>query len=234
MLCPVPAEIFSDAPMALTSLLFFLSPVWLALSAAAHGQAGGETCSPVLCGNVSISFPFRILEQQRTDCGLFGFQVLCPNNTPYLGYYEGRFWFQIIDIFYGNGSLIIADVHKLEDLSIGRGCHAPTNNSSNKLGYPFSTSPANKNLIFYKCAKAPAMAERGEIVEMMCHNNTFVRVAERFDESGSYGAYSLEGCNATVVPVRGLSGKINASRYEELIRDGFLLTWDTAPTKSGN
>jgi hypothetical protein len=208
---------------------FLLQPMF---AGAQDGQAA-ESCSPVLCGNVSISSPFRILEQQGTECGLLGFQVLCSNNTPYLGYYEGRFWFQILDIFYGNGSLIIADVHILKDFSIVRGCHAPTNNSSNKLGFPFSTSPANKNLIFYNCAKAPAMAERGALVEMMCHNhnNTFVRVAERFDESGSYGAYSLEGCNATVVPVLGLSGKINASRYEELISDGFLLTWEL---KSGN
>uniref|UniRef100_R7W819 non-specific serine/threonine protein kinase n=1 Tax=Aegilops tauschii TaxID=37682 RepID=R7W819_AEGTA len=37
----------------------------------------------------------------------------------------------------------------------------------------------------------------------------------------------MEGCDATVVPVLGsLSGKTNASDYQHLIKDGFLLTWE--------
>jgi hypothetical protein len=228
--------------MVLALLLFFLSPVWVALSlpltlaVAADGQkGGGEPCSPVLCGDVSISLPFGVVPEQAAEmeCGLVGFQVVCTNNIPYLGFYKGRYALTILNIFYGNGSLIVADDHKLHDFSIsgGNGCHAPTCNSSSKLGYPFSISPASKSLIFYNCTKAPAMAERGKLVETICRRNTLVRVAENFEESGSYGDYFLEGCNATVAPVLGGSGKTNASRYEELINDGFLLTWESP--KSG-
>ncbi|CAL4977686.1 unnamed protein product [Urochloa decumbens] len=213
-------------------LLFYVSSVWvtlsfpLILSAEADGQ-GGERCSqpPMLCGNVSISSPFGVIPDQamETSCGGTGFQVRCANNTPYLGY-TTRHWFQIHDIFYDNASLLIADVHKLGGFngssSGSDGCHIPTNNTPTHLGLPFSVSPANHNLIFYNCTKAPA-GKQG-LVETSCGNNTFVRVGGRYsDESSSYGSYFLEGCDAAVVPVLGRSGRMNASMYQELI----LVTW---------
>ncbi|TVU22039.1 hypothetical protein EJB05_31715, partial [Eragrostis curvula] len=216
-------------------LLLYLSLVWAALwlqpmLGVAADREGGERCSPVLCGNVSIGFPFRIVPEQAMECGLVGFQVQCSNNTPYLGFYGGEYWLQILDIFYGNGSMRIADVHKLQDFNISARCHAPTNNSTTKLGFPFSVSPANKNLIFYNCTTAPPTAERERLLETVCHNNTFVRVAERFDESGGYSGYFLAGCDAVLFPVLGGSGKVNVSSYKELISDGFLLTWQLPPS----
>ncbi|CAL4951334.1 unnamed protein product [Urochloa decumbens] len=223
--------------MAPSSLLLFrFSSVWvtlslpLMLSTSAGGQ-GGDRCSqsPVLCGNLSISSPFGIIPDQamETSCGGTGFQVGCANNIPYLGY-TTKHWFQIRDIFYDNASLLIADVHKLGGFNSSTssdGCHIPTNNTPAHLGLPFSVSPANHNLIFYNCTKAPAAAGKG-LVETRCGNNTFVRVGGRYgDESSSYGSYFLEGCDAAVVPVLGRSGRTNASRYQELISDGFLVTW---------
>ncbi|KAK3163823.1 hypothetical protein QOZ80_1AG0008760 [Eleusine coracana subsp. coracana] len=220
------------APPAL--LLFFLSPVMAALllprmlATAAEAQ-GEETCSPVLCGNVTIQFPFMIVQEQaaQTKCGWAGFQVVCHDNTPFLGYYRDGYQFQILNISYNTGSLLVADVHKLTDFnpSSPQGCHFPRANSTINVGPPFSISPWNQYLIFYNCEKAPAPAQREQLVETICRNNTFVRAAELSDKSGSYGPYFLEGCGASVVPVLGASGKMNASRYEDLIRDGFLLTW---------
>jgi hypothetical protein len=44
---------------------------------------------------------------------------------------------------------------------------------------------------------------------------------------------AIQGCNATVLPVLGSkSGTANASDYEQLISDGFLLTWDPPPLAS--
>ncbi|GJN37556.1 hypothetical protein PR202_gb26527 [Eleusine coracana subsp. coracana] len=198
------------------------------LATAAEAQ-GEETCSPVLCGNVTIQFPFMIVQEQaaQTKCGWAGFQVVCHDNTPFLGYYRDGYQFQILNISYNTGSLLVADVHKLSDFnpSSPRGCHAPRANSTTKVGPPFSISPRNQYLIFYNCEKAPAPGQKEKLVETICRNNTFVRAAELFDKSGSYGPYFLEGCGATVLPVLGASGKTNASRYEDLIRDGFLLTW---------
>ncbi|XP_062192507.1 LEAF RUST 10 DISEASE-RESISTANCE LOCUS RECEPTOR-LIKE PROTEIN KINASE-like 1.2 [Phragmites australis] len=227
--------------MAPNLMLFFVSSVWAAwtcalplmLATAADVQRR-EDCPPVLCGNVTISSLFGVVPEQATvtKCGMLGFQVHCSNNTPYLGFYEGAYWFQILNIFYDDGSLLIVDVHKLHDFSSSgpKGCHAPTNNSTTKLGFPFSISPVNQNLIFYNCTKAPATAAGGRIVETICRNHTFVRVAERYDESGSY---FLKGCDATIVPVLARSGEANASNYEELISDGFLLTWPLLQPISG-
>ncbi|KAL6847870.1 hypothetical protein ACP4OV_021998 [Aristida adscensionis] len=198
---------------------------WLQLMLATAADVERETCPPMLCGNVSITTPFGIVPDQATtsSCGLVGFQVVCTNNAPYLGSFQGKYGFQILDIFYHNGSLIIADVHKLWDLNSSHDCHAPTNNSTTKLGYPFSISLLNQNLIFYRCTTTPAAGEA--LVETRCGNGTFVRAAESSDEPGSYGSYSLQGCDATVVPVLPRHGAANASRYLELISDGFLLTW---------
>jgi hypothetical protein len=221
--------------------------VQLMIAVAAAGEQGGgarELCSPVPCGNTNISFPFGIIPEQamKTSCGRPGFQVRCANSTPYLGYFRREHWFRIRDIFYNNASLLVADVHKLQGLNVSVSgseaeglCHVPTNNTPAHLGLPFSISPANHNLIFYNCTKAPAAAVvAGEgLVETRCGNSTFARMGGRYDNesTSSYGGYFLEGCDAAVVPVLGTSGsgRTGASRYEELIGDGFLLTWQLPP-----
>ncbi|TVU22048.1 hypothetical protein EJB05_31724, partial [Eragrostis curvula] len=106
--------------------------------------------------------------------------------------------------------------------------HIPANNSSTKIALPFSISPLNQELIFYNCTGAPVKTVREGHVETRCRNNTFVRAGEHYDEKSSSGSYFLESCGATFVPVLGGYGEVNASRYEELIRDGFLLTWHTS------
>ncbi|XP_072150368.1 uncharacterized protein [Setaria viridis] len=223
--------------MAPSSLLLFLVS-----SVPAMLAAGEEDCPTVsvACGKVNITFLFAIVpdEMTETSCGLIGFQVRCRNNNPYLGYNNRLYGhqFQILDIFYNNASFLLADVHKLQGFnnSASEKCHAPTNNSSNNLGLPFSISPNNQNLIFYNCTKPLLEEERWSrgLVETTCGNMTFVRVAGRSDGSGSYGSYFLEGCSSTVVPVLARYGHANASNYKELISDGFLLTWE-APLKSG-
>ncbi|EMS62147.1 hypothetical protein TRIUR3_03968 [Triticum urartu] len=130
-------------------------------------SAGGsaikqEGCSPERCGNLTISSPFglvdvSVLEENR--CAQLGFQVHCTNGTPYLWYYEPGFGLQILNIFYSDGSLLVADIHKLGDFessSLER-CHVPVTNTSSKIGHPFSISNLNQNIIFYNCTKAPPL-----------------------------------------------------------------------------
>ncbi|CAO2193536.1 unnamed protein product [Urochloa humidicola] len=222
--------------MATSYLLLFLVssvPVMLVAEADVHG---GKHCAPVVCGNLTISYPFWSVPDEATetnDCGVPGFQVRCYNNTPYLGLYS----FQILNIFYGKGSLLVADVHKLHDFnsSAPDGCHAPFLNSSTKIGSPFSISPINQNLIFYNCSKSlpEAVRQNRSLVETICRNNTYVGVGGRYGEDdvlSNYGNYSVEGCNAIVAPALVESGKANASNYMELISDGFLLTWQQVPS----
>ena len=182
----------------------------------------GENCPPFkLCGSVNVSFPFAILPEQtmETRCGLIGFQVRCTNTTPYPGYNRQNHWFQILDIFYDNSSLIVTDVDELQDFS---SCHIPANNISKHVD-PFSISAVNQNLIFYNCTKAPATIDSG-LVQTRCGNNTFVRVGGPYGYNES-GSYFIEGCDAIVMPVLGDPVKTDASRYQELISGGFLLTW---------
>ncbi|KAL3501760.1 hypothetical protein ACH5RR_036209 [Cinchona calisaya] len=42
-----------------------------------------EACAPKLCGNVNISFPFYIQDQQESYCGYPGFELNCSGlQTP--------------------------------------------------------------------------------------------------------------------------------------------------------
>ncbi|BAD61464.1 hypothetical protein [Oryza sativa Japonica Group] len=220
--------------MSPASLLLLFSSLTLVAAAISADEQGGGSCSPRTCGNVTISHPFGFVPEQETDtkCGRLGFEVHCSNNTPYLGYYRRKYRFQVLDIFYGNSSLLVADVHKLDDFrnSSSKGCHVMTANTSSKVGQPFSVSSANLNLIFYNCTAetaAAAVRRDGGLVETKCSGGgTLVRVGGHYSDSGSYEEYSVEGCGATLVPVLGTSsGEANASSYEELISDGFLLTW---------
>ncbi|KQK02575.2 hypothetical protein BRADI_2g02432v3 [Brachypodium distachyon] len=211
-------------------------PAPLLLAAAAAD--GGCTSTTKTCGSLNISAPFGLVdESEENNCGLqMGFQVHCTDKIPYLGFYERQYRLQILHIFYGNFSLLVSDAHKFQDFnrSSEKGCHVPTANSTSKLGLPFSNSPLNQNLIFYNCTKAPPPPEtvsRDELVETVCRNNTFVRAGGQYNGDGVGGGYELEGCNSIAVPVLGKSdsGKVNASDYLELIRNGFLLTWQPPP-----
>ncbi|XBI15157.1 hypothetical protein VPH35_057632 [Triticum aestivum] len=198
--------------------------------------AAAAACEPERCGNVSVSAPFAILSgSEENRCAQMGFQVHCNDDVPYLGYYERKYGLQILDIFYGNGSLLVSDVHKLGDFSNGSSCHVPTANTASKIGPPFYMSLLNRNLIFYNCARKPRTARRAGLVDTVCRNNTFVRAGGRYNASGRIDrGYALPGCNATAVPVLGASGEVNAGDYQELISDGFLLTWQPLTPSAGS
>ncbi|CAO2209075.1 unnamed protein product [Urochloa humidicola] len=233
----------------------FVSPdrwVWssilmlaLASSAPANVQ-GGDCPASSRCGSLTIMEPFGIVPEHAmaSNCGQIGFQVSCQDDTPYLGYYRRSndnesHNLQILDIFYGNGSLLVADLRKLADLTNLRhkDCQQynfPSTSTSSRIALPFSISPINQELILYDCAKPPALATEG-IMERRCGNSTFVaRVGGGYDydEMGNSSRYFLEGCTAIVVPVLAGYGNASASNYEDLISDGFLMTWPLTTGKS--
>uniref|UniRef100_A0A0D9Y2Z8 Wall-associated receptor kinase galacturonan-binding domain-containing protein n=1 Tax=Oryza glumipatula TaxID=40148 RepID=A0A0D9Y2Z8_9ORYZ len=239
--CNLP-NLFSWFPTHPPAMFMFLAPsIWVACSlpfvlsaAAADAQGGGEGCKVGRCGNMSILQPFGLVKEQddANGCLWFGFQVTCNDSIPYLGYPQKNqpFKFQIIDIFYSNSSLLVTDVRKTDDFDNSSGCSIPRSNTSSKLGWPFSISNVNQNLVFYNCTKAPAAAERRVLglVDTKCRNNTYAHLEERYNES----VHFLEGCDAVIVPVRGRDGEANASNYEQLISDGFFLTWQPPPQQS--
>ncbi|XP_044338384.1 LEAF RUST 10 DISEASE-RESISTANCEUS RECEPTOR-LIKE PROTEIN KINASE-like 1.2 isoform X2 [Triticum aestivum] len=224
-----------SAPMATTSC-WFLVFVWVVawempLTVAGAEEQEGEGCSSSAktCGNLTISHPFWLADREAgRSCGPLDFEVSCSNNNISFLRSSGFTGFAIMDISYEDRNLRVIDVHKEEDFNVTNGtCNFPNWNTSSKLAVPFKVNPANLNIILYKCTK------RAALVEVRCANasNVFVRAGVRFDETGNYGGYALEGCDAIVVPVMGSSGSANASHFEQLISDGFLLTWDPPPTR---
>uniref|UniRef100_A0A453MNL8 Protein kinase domain-containing protein n=1 Tax=Aegilops tauschii subsp. strangulata TaxID=200361 RepID=A0A453MNL8_AEGTS len=194
-----------------------------------------EGCSPERCGNLTIATPFGLVSgSEENTCMQLGFQVHCTDGVPYLGYHSG-YGLQILNIFPDNGSMVVSDILKLGDFnsSSHQGCHVSMADAATKIGPPFSISPLNQNLIFYNCTKPPPA--RARLVETMCGNNTFVRAGGWYNATGGMNSrYALEGCNATAVPVLVPSGEANAGDYEELISDGFLLTWQPLPSAGGS
>ncbi|KAI5004439.1 hypothetical protein ZWY2020_031682 [Hordeum vulgare] len=188
----------------------------------------GDGCSDKKCGNINISHPFWIPESEAgRSCGPLDFVVNCNNSNPLLKSY-GLNGFAIRNISYESRSLRVVDVYQEKNFNDSERCHFPLSNTSGKLAPPFKVSNSNLNLILYNCTKALAHRDRAALVEMRCGNasDVFVRAGGRFNETGNYGGYALQGCNATVVPVMSWSGKANASHYKQLINGGFLLTWD--------
>ncbi|KAM0855417.1 hypothetical protein ACQ4PT_049776 [Festuca glaucescens] len=194
-----------------------------------------EGCSAATsCGNLTISYPFWLLDMEKgRSCGSLDFEAACVNNTPILqSSVPVAYGIAIIDIDYVERSLHVVDQGKMNILQASDSCLAWTMNTSIKLGLPFTIDADNMNLVFYNCTSAAAALRDSALVEMRCanKNNIFVRGGVPYDETGDYAGCAIKGCNATVVPVLGMSGEAKASDYEQLISDGFLVKWQQPPS----
>uniref|UniRef100_A0A0E0MR33 Wall-associated receptor kinase galacturonan-binding domain-containing protein n=1 Tax=Oryza rufipogon TaxID=4529 RepID=A0A0E0MR33_ORYRU len=218
--------------------LVVVSAWWTAFmlaAAAREAEERGGGCPARKCGNLTISSPFWITQSQMDrPCGPLDYLVVCNNSTGNATILSSSgYGFEIKNISYEERTLLVFDPRKLEDLTSLNRCHVPSWNTSAKLAVPFRiSSAAHLDLVFYNCTKAPP-AERHQqlgLVETRCRNNSFARLGERYDDRSNY----LEGCRATFLPVLEPPGsKANASRYAELVRGGFLITWDLPVTSSG-
>lgn len=209
----------------------------LLMLAVAVAEERREGCSDSTkrCGNLTISHPFWLRDNEATQaCHSSDFEVTCFKSTPVLwSSIPFSFGFVIIDINYEQRSLQVADGGKLYLLHASNSCGIPIWNTSAKLSAPFRINPGNLNLIVYNCtekAAAAAVARRDrELVptRMRCGNSNkvfFGAGGRHYDEMSDY---HIKGCDTAVVPVLGSSsGKMNASEYEQLISDGFLMRWD--------
>ncbi|KAF7027370.1 hypothetical protein CFC21_039416 [Triticum aestivum] len=190
------------------------------------------SCGTKTCGNLIISDPFWLVQEQELErpCGLVDYQVYCYKNSPFLRstIHDG---FGIQNIFYRNHTFLAADINKMEDFNR---CQVPITNTSVKIGFlPFNISHANRDLLFfYDCIGNPVVPQlRHGLVPMHCGNNSFVHLGRGpYIASHDYAEYFIEGCKTTLVPVLGASAKTaDAGDYEQLIRDGFLLSWPVVP-----
>ncbi|KAM0821643.1 hypothetical protein ACQ4PT_072053 [Festuca glaucescens] len=221
-------------------ILVFVWLWWLPLMMLAGAQEQrpqGCLGSVTRCGNLTISDPFWVVDfETGQPCGAPSFAVLCYENTPSL-LSNGQFSFMILNITYKERSLHVIDMNKLRLVQASNICGMfPNWNTSVKLNPPFRISPANLELTLYNCTGAAAAAARQngalEETRLRCGNESdvFVRAGRLYDEtSDDVVVYAIDGCDAIVVPVLRSSGNANASGYEQLIKDGFLLTWGPDP-----
>uniref|UniRef100_A0A8R7VB88 Wall-associated receptor kinase galacturonan-binding domain-containing protein n=2 Tax=Triticum urartu TaxID=4572 RepID=A0A8R7VB88_TRIUA len=224
---------------------WFFRALWLPLVlAVAAAEEQGEACSgsAKMCGNLTISRPFWLTDWEKgRPCGHPDFEVSCVNGSSFLRSsmpFSGGF--AVVNISYQEESLHVVDSGKLYLLlDASNSCRVPIWNTSAKLGVSFSVNPGNLSLIVYNCTEegaAAAVARRDrELVQtgLRCGNESEVlaRAGVRYDATGNYSGYALEGCDASIVPVLGSSsGRTNASDYMQLIKDGFLLRWVRPPT----
>lgn len=223
---------------------WFFRALWLVpmMLVATVAEEQVESCSAKKCGNTTISRPFWLSDWETArSCGSPDFEVNCDNGTSPVLLSSIRIGLdlEIINISYEERSLRVADRGKLYLLHAPNSCQVPIWNTSVKVDLPFRISPVNLNLMLYNCTEEAAAAARRRGSElartrMRCGNESgvFVRAAGRYDGTGDYGGYAVQGCAAAAVPVRGRgspSGEANASDYEQLIKDGFILTWDPRP-----
>ncbi|KAM3197987.1 hypothetical protein ACQJBY_073216 [Aegilops geniculata] len=223
---------------------WFFGALWLPLMlAVASADEQVEACSGLAkrCGNTTISHPFWIPDWETgRSCGSTEFEVSChDSSTPILlSSVAVSYGFEIIHISYDEERLHVVDVGKLKLLHAANSCSLPVWNTTVKLGLQFRIAPVSLNLVLYNCteeAGAAALARRdAELVPttMRCGNRSMVYAGAggRYNETSGYGSY--EGCDAAVMPVRGSpSGEVNASDYEQLINNGFILTWELPPPR---
>ncbi|KAK9025578.1 hypothetical protein V6N11_038441 [Hibiscus sabdariffa] len=112
-------------------LLLHLLALGLALSFFPHvctARIKGEHCGSTLCGNLNISYPFRIKSRPRS-CGRKTFELVCDNNRAILSRGHGDFYVQHIS--YVKHTIQLVDVN-LDNHS----CSFP--HSSLPLDYPFN------------------------------------------------------------------------------------------------
>lgn len=222
---------------------WFFCALWLPLMlAVTAADEQSEACAAKKCGNLTISDPFWLADKEWSgrSCASPDFEVSCVNGSSVLrSSMPSSDGFAIVDISYEEQSLHVVDGAKLY---ASTRCGVPIWNTSAKLSVRFRIDPGNLNIVLYNCtekgaAAAAAVARRDRyLVEtgVRCGNESraFARVGVRYDATGNYAGYALEGCDAIVVPVLGSSssGETIAGDYEQLIRDGFLLTWVRPPT----
>ncbi|VAH55915.1 unnamed protein product [Triticum turgidum subsp. durum] len=195
--------------MATTSCWFlvFVWVVWglpLTLAGAEEQQGEGCSTSAKTCGNLTITHPFWIADREAgRSCGPLDFQVGCSNDSiPFLrsSGFTGYTGFAIMDISYKDRNLRVVDVRKEEDFNV----------SNSRCNFP-SWNTSSKLALPFKVNPANL-------------NLIFYKCTKRV------ALVEVRCVNTSNVFVMGSSDGANASHFEQLISDGFLLTWDPPPT----
>ncbi|KAJ4794349.1 Protein kinase family protein [Rhynchospora pubera] len=183
-------------------------------------------CAPVKCGNVDISYPFWIPDQQADYCGYPTLEINCHDDKPFLVQsYDANYY--IDRVFYDNSSFVLIN-SILVDYKFN--CTVPQFNVSLGLG-PMVVSKINKELVFFfNCGNMSSPP--GEYQPTPCvsgqsdgaGNQSFVRLFENYNDgvNTSVPGESLGNCSISRIPVSGWNVS-EVGQYTTLMNDGFLV-----------
>nr|CAB3472302.1 unnamed protein product [Digitaria exilis] len=202
-------------------LLAFLASLQQ-LSTTINATTIDSDCPPATCGNLTITYPFSLVGQVTSSCGPPAFQLTCNNSGA--GAFLGSSYIRVLDIDYGNRSLVA--VHVL--LAADAACTIMFNVSSAfAITDRFTISASNRELyVLSKCGGT--LPPAGAVPVTNCSGNSSHAFAYL---GGGYGTGSPPAngghCELAVFPVLGSEAEgATAASYRRLIRSGFLLEWE--------
>lgn len=181
-------------------------------------------CPPATCGNLTITYPFYLAGQDTSSCGPPAFQLTCNNSDSGPGAFLRSSYIRVLDIDYGNRSLVGVHVLLAEDAA----CSIMFNVSSAfAITDRFTISPSNRELyVMSNCGGT--LPPAGAVPVTNCSGNSsrnFVYLG------GGYGTGSPPAndghCELAVFP--GLESEAEgatAASYRRLIRSRFLVVWE--------
>ncbi|KAK9115427.1 hypothetical protein Syun_022224 [Stephania yunnanensis] len=191
-----------------------------------------NACEPKKCGeNVRVEYPFWISSQHPSSCGNPFLEIDCVEDKHPTIKLSGDHQYEILDINYENGSLLVADADAFDE----KACVAPSNNFtlSEEMTTMMSLSPYDLHLyFFYDCTLRPtdyptyhipcrvSKTNSHNFAALLIHNSTLNYLnasAEKCESIVAAPVYIDEG---VVDP-----GTLDRMNYTSILQEGFLLNW---------
>jgi hypothetical protein len=208
---------------ALLLLAIILASLLQLSTGATNATATDSDCPPVTCGNLTITYPFSLAGRDASSCGPPAYQLRC--NSSASGAFLRRSYMRVLDIDYGNRSLVAVHVLVAADAA----CTVMFNVSSAfDITDRFTISSSNRELyVMSNCGGT--LPPSGAVPVTNCSSNSS---SPKFAYlGGGYGTGAPPGndgrCELAVFPVLGSEAEgATAASYRRLMRAGFRLEWE--------
>ncbi|KAK1281344.1 hypothetical protein QJS04_geneDACA003064 [Acorus gramineus] len=197
-------------------LLFFFFFFVLLFNAAFSDYLSPDSCKPQTCGGLqNITYPFWVEQSQPSYCGVPNFKLSCTDDKAVLNVSGDAYYVQ--KIFYNNRSVLLSNTQFFN----GSDC-APRHNLT--FSPPFRLNPSNTYIHLFEGCGSSLTGSLG--LTPICSGV----IAVPYDYHGSFNYTKLVGeCNYSVVaPVWSLDNEEGIHDYLQILKDGFLLNWNTS------
>ncbi|KAH9616020.1 hypothetical protein KSS87_004905 [Heliosperma pusillum] len=203
---------FSNCSNLIFKLTFLLQlKLYLSLSANHFGD-----CIPKKCGNISISYPFYMINQQKSYCGYPGFEVSCKDDKfPYLNISGGSY--VVKNVSYEEQIIQVVNSMFLDSFSGKIACSGLLQHLNFTFNYDKFSFRANHTDI---------------VLMMNCPQKVLQENSPSWVICGAVGVYQDETrlkdlgekCNGVIsVPYEG--ERMKNGNVKEMLEEGFSLKW---------